>query len=134
MNKMRGPRCLLLSVAVLLMVGCATRGSLMPEAPAEGLMSRDESAVQVTRVVEREVAVDAAGYTASDLPGAEAIERKIIYTVSMHLIVKDTDEAQRLGCLELDEEDLGLCSFVCPSKYDYGPILRENLSTIEREG
>ena len=50
------------------------------------------------------------------------------------LIVKDTDEAQRLGCLELDEEDLGLCSFVCPSKYDYGPILRENLFTIEREG
>ena len=50
------------------------------------------------------------------------------------LIVKDTDEAQRLGCLELDEEDVGLCSFVCPSKYDYGPILRENLSTIEREG
>jgi Na+-transporting NADH:ubiquinone oxidoreductase subunit A len=50
------------------------------------------------------------------------------------LIVKDTEEAQRLGCLELDEEDLGLCSFVCPSKYDYGPILRENLLTIEREG
>ena len=50
------------------------------------------------------------------------------------LIVKDTDEAQRLGCLELDEEDLGLCSFVCPSKYDFGPILRENLFTIEREG
>ena len=42
--------------------------------------------------------------------------------------------AQKLGCLELDEEDLGLCSFVCPSKYDFGPILRENLMTIEREG
>ena len=50
------------------------------------------------------------------------------------LIVGDTDDAQMLGCLELDEDDLGLCSFVCPSKYDYGPILRENLSTIEREG
>ena len=50
------------------------------------------------------------------------------------LIFQDTEEAQRLGCLELDEEDVGLCSFVCPSKYDYGPILRENLSTIEREG
>jgi Na+-transporting NADH:ubiquinone oxidoreductase subunit A len=50
------------------------------------------------------------------------------------LIVEDTEDAQRLGCLELDEEDLGLCSFVCPSKYDYGPILRENLNTIEREG
>ncbi len=50
------------------------------------------------------------------------------------LIVGDTDEAQMLGCLELDEDDLGLCSFVCPSKYDFGPILRENLTTIEREG
>lgn len=50
------------------------------------------------------------------------------------LIVEDTEEAQMLGCLELDEEDLGLCTFVCPSKYDYGPILRKNLTTIEREG
>jgi len=50
------------------------------------------------------------------------------------LIIGDTDEAQMLGCLELDEEDLGLCTFVCPSKYDYGPILRKNLTTIEREG
>lgn len=50
------------------------------------------------------------------------------------LIVEDTDEAQMLGCMELDEEDLGLCTFVCPSKYDYGPILRQNLTKIEREG
>ena len=50
------------------------------------------------------------------------------------LIVEDTDEAQALGCLELDEEDLALCSFVCPGKYEYGPILRRNLERIEREG
>jgi len=50
------------------------------------------------------------------------------------LIIKDTDEAQRLGALELDEEDLALCTFVCPSKYEYGAILRENLEKIEREG
>lgn len=50
------------------------------------------------------------------------------------IIVEDTDEAQKLGCLELDEEDLGLCTFVCPGKYDYGPILRNNLTKIEREG
>ncbi len=42
--------------------------------------------------------------------------------------------AQELGCLELDEEDLALCSFVCPSKYDYGPVLRANLNLIEKEG
>lgn len=50
------------------------------------------------------------------------------------LIVGDTETAQQLGCLELDEEDLALCTFVCPGKYEYGPILRDNLSTIEREG
>ncbi len=50
------------------------------------------------------------------------------------LIVRDTDAAQGLGCLELDEEDLGLCSFVCPGKHDFGPILRENLDQIFREG
>ncbi len=50
------------------------------------------------------------------------------------LVVKDTDAAQKLGCLELDEEDLALCSFVCSGKYDYGPVLRENLIQIEKEG
>lgn len=50
------------------------------------------------------------------------------------LIVGDTEQAQALGCLELDEEDLALCTFVCPSKYEYGPILRKNLTTIEKEG
>lgn len=50
------------------------------------------------------------------------------------LVVGDTDEAQRLGALELDEEDLALCTFVCPGKYDYGPVLRERLDQIEREG
>jgi Na+-transporting NADH:ubiquinone oxidoreductase subunit A len=50
------------------------------------------------------------------------------------LIVEDTERAQALGCLELDEEDLGLCSFVCPGKYEYGPMLRQNLARIEREG
>ncbi|MFK8067001.1 MAG: Na(+)-translocating NADH-quinone reductase subunit A [Gammaproteobacteria bacterium] len=50
------------------------------------------------------------------------------------LVVKDTDAAQELGCLELDEEDLSLCSFVCSGKYDYGPVLRTNLTQIEKEG
>jgi len=51
-----------------------------------------------------------------------------------NLIVGDTDVAQQLGALELDEEDLGLCTFVCPGKYDYGTILRANLTLIEKEG
>lgn len=50
------------------------------------------------------------------------------------LIVGDTEKAQALGCLELDEEDLALCTFVCPGKYEYGPILRNTLNVIEKEG
>jgi len=48
------------------------------------------------------------------------------------LIVGDTDMAEALGCLELDEEDLALCTFVCPGKWDYGPLLRSNLDQIEK--
>ena len=50
------------------------------------------------------------------------------------LIVGDTEVAQKLGCLELDEEDLALCTYVCAGKYGYGPILRDNLTRIEKEG
>lgn len=50
------------------------------------------------------------------------------------LIVNDCDTAQALGALELDEEDLGLCTYVCPGKYEYGPILRDVLTSIEVEG
>lgn len=50
------------------------------------------------------------------------------------IIVEDIDTATNLGALELDEEDLALCTFVCPGKYEYGPILRKNLTRIELEG
>lgn len=51
-----------------------------------------------------------------------------------YLVVGDTDMAQKLGCLELDEEDLALCTYVCAGKYEYGPILRDVLNRIEKEG
>lgn len=50
------------------------------------------------------------------------------------LLAGDTDSAQALGCLELDEEDLALCTYVCPGKYEYGPALRSVLTRIEQEG
>ncbi len=50
------------------------------------------------------------------------------------LLVGDTEMAQALGCLELDEEDLALCTFVCPSKYEFGSALRDALTRIEKEG
>ena len=50
------------------------------------------------------------------------------------LIVGDTEQSQKLGCLELIEEDLALCTFVCPGKYEYGRILRDSLRSIEIDG
>ncbi|WP_067585194.1 Na(+)-translocating NADH-quinone reductase subunit A [Endozoicomonas ascidiicola] len=50
------------------------------------------------------------------------------------IIVGDTEVAQKLGALELEEEDLALCTFVCAGKYEYGPLLRDNLTRIELEG
>ncbi|QDV53575.1 Na(+)-translocating NADH-quinone reductase subunit A [Gimesia fumaroli] len=50
------------------------------------------------------------------------------------LITEDTEQAKELGCLELDEEDLSLCTFVCPGKYNYGSLLRHSLTKIEIEG
>lgn len=50
------------------------------------------------------------------------------------LAVNDIEDAEQLGCLELDEEDLALCTFVCPSKIDHGKNLRSNLTQIEKEG
>ena len=50
------------------------------------------------------------------------------------LVVGDTEQAEALGALELDEEDLALCTFVCPGKTDFGPYLRQNLDRIEKEG
>ncbi len=49
------------------------------------------------------------------------------------LAVQDIEEAENLGALELDEEDVALCTFVSPSKNDYGVILRENLNIIQKE-
>ena len=50
------------------------------------------------------------------------------------LVMGDTEKAEELGCLELEEEDLALCTFVCPGKTDYGPFLRDVLTVLEKEG
>ncbi|WP_448216681.1 Na(+)-translocating NADH-quinone reductase subunit A [Endozoicomonas sp. 2B-B] len=50
------------------------------------------------------------------------------------IVVGDTEMAQKLGALELEEDDLALCTYVCAGKYEYGPILRDNLTRIELEG
>ncbi|MBE0503888.1 MAG: Na(+)-translocating NADH-quinone reductase subunit A [Desulfuromonadales bacterium] len=50
------------------------------------------------------------------------------------LLAGDTEMAQQLGALELDAEDLALCSYVCSGKNDYGEHLRRILNKIEEEG
>lgn len=50
------------------------------------------------------------------------------------LVTQDVERAEELGCLELDEEDLALCTFVCAGKNEYGPYLRRLLTTMEKEG
>ena len=50
------------------------------------------------------------------------------------LLKDDLERAEALGCLELDEEDLALCTFASPGKEDYGVALRRNLYTIWKEG
>jgi Na+-transporting NADH:ubiquinone oxidoreductase subunit A len=49
------------------------------------------------------------------------------------LITGDVEQAEELGVLELDEEDVALCTFVCPGKYEYGPLLRTMLDRIAKE-
>jgi Na+-transporting NADH:ubiquinone oxidoreductase subunit A len=50
------------------------------------------------------------------------------------LAVHDLERAAELGCLELIEEDLALCTFAEPGKTEYGPELRTVLETIWKEG
>jgi len=50
------------------------------------------------------------------------------------MMVGDTEQAEKLGILELDEEDVALLTFVDPGKTDFGPVLRRNLELIEKEG
>jgi len=61
------------------------------------------------------------------------LELKITWLLRS-LLAGDLEMAQKLGCLELDEEDLALCSYVCPGKIDYGHHLRQVLNRIEEEG
>lgn len=50
------------------------------------------------------------------------------------LLIGDSEMAEQLGALELDEDDVGLLTFVCPTKTDYASLLRHCLRTIEKEG
>ncbi len=50
------------------------------------------------------------------------------------LIAEDMERAIELGALELDEEDLALCTCVCPGKIDFGLALRKLQTSLENQG
>ena len=50
------------------------------------------------------------------------------------LAMRDVERAAELGCLELDEEDVALCTFVDAGKAEFGPHLRSVLDELEKEG
>ena len=72
-----------------------------------------------------------------DLDRNEIFERKNYHyhsindNISTNLL--DTEMSVELGMLELVPEDLALCSYVCPSKYDYSSILIDNLNKLYSE-
>jgi len=49
------------------------------------------------------------------------------------LLANDAENAELLGCLALAEEDMALCSRVCPSNLDYSSALRATLAIMARE-
>ena len=53
-----------------------------------------------------------------------------INALARSIEANDIDEMEQLGIYECDEEDVALCSFVCPSKSDVGSIIRRGLDTI----
>ncbi len=53
-------------------------------------------------------------------------------TLLKSLAAGNIEKSEALGCLELIEEDLALCSFVCPGKNVFGPMLRNILTTMEK--
>lgn len=102
------------------------RGRSWTPAALPGLTPRPRPAIASTQM---------RGQPGGMLP-TEAFERVLpldmpVVPLLRALLVRDTDAARDLGCLELAEEDLALCSVVCPAKYDYGAALRANLELIE---
>ncbi len=61
-----------------------------------------------------------------------ALDIHISYLVRA-ILANDFEEAEKLGLLELSEEDVALCTFACPSKMELGPIIRQGLDLFEKE-
>jgi Na+-transporting NADH:ubiquinone oxidoreductase subunit A len=54
--------------------------------------------------------------------------------LSRACIAGETEDAIAMGILESVPEDFALCTFICPSKTDFGTIIADALAAIEQEG
>jgi len=50
------------------------------------------------------------------------------------IMAEEIEDMIGLGLLEVDEEDFALCSYICPSKIDFGDYIRQGLEILEKEG
>jgi len=50
------------------------------------------------------------------------------------VMAEDVENMHAIGLLEVDAEDFALCSYICPSKIDFGDHIRKGLDLLEREG
>jgi len=73
------------------------------------------------------------------LIATEALERAMVLDILpvpllRALSVGDMEAAERLGCMELVEEDVALLSYACTSNANYGVLLRNVLNELEGRG
>ncbi|HCW76111.1 MAG TPA: NADH:ubiquinone reductase (Na(+)-transporting) subunit A, partial [Candidatus Marinimicrobia bacterium] len=50
------------------------------------------------------------------------------------VLIEDVELMEQLGILEVAPEDFALCTYVCPSKIEFGEIIEHGLTLIEKEG
>ncbi len=50
------------------------------------------------------------------------------------ILVEDIELMEQLGIYEVAPEDVALCSYICPSKIEFGDIIEKGIQTMEKEG
>jgi Na+-transporting NADH:ubiquinone oxidoreductase subunit A len=50
------------------------------------------------------------------------------------IMAGEIEDMIALGLFEVDDEDFALCTYICPSKIDFGDYIRRGLDILEREG
>lgn len=111
-------------------------GWLMPGAKKHSVTKTYLSSLFPPRVYDINTAVNGGSRAMVPIGNFEKVmPLDMIPTMLLRAIeIGDTDTAKLLGCMELDEEDLALCTYVCPGKTEYGRLLRKCLTKIDLEG